>query len=151
MARTNRRYAAERMTRNNPMYRQECRERVQATLRSMQHQPKIRGGNGQVPPEPQRRLHQALGSEWRAEFVVLTKLRHQGYPTHYKIDLAYPAAKVAIEIDGASHSAATVRARDGKKEQFLRQNGWLVLRFSNQEVMADTVACARMVTSITSR
>ncbi|MGH8572339.1 MAG: DUF559 domain-containing protein, partial [Gammaproteobacteria bacterium] len=34
---------------------------------------------------------------------------------------------------------------------WLRGEGWTVLRFSNQEVMADTAACAQTAVSTTSR
>jgi very-short-patch-repair endonuclease len=151
MARTNRRYASERMISNNPMYRQECLEMMRAQLRTIGHRPAVQGGNGRPMPEAQRLMKAALGDAWKAEFVVVTKLRQQGYPNHYKLDLAHPLRKVAIEIDGGSHSARKIRASDRRKELFLRQNGWLVLRFSNEEVMADSAACARMVMSTTSR
>ena len=151
MARTNRRYASERMVSNNPMYRQECLEKMRAQLRTIGHRPVVQGGNGRPMPEAQRLMKSALGNAWEVEFVVPTKRRHQGYPSHYKLDIAHPLRKVAVEIDGSSHSASKVRGTDRRKELFLRQNGWLVLRFSNTEVMADSAACARMVMSTTLR
>jgi len=74
-----------------------------------------------------------------------------GPPSHYKIDLANPDLMIAVEVDGQSHSSRAGQERDRRKDEWLTGAGWLVLRFSNREVMADSAACARMVTSITSR
>jgi hypothetical protein len=110
--------------------------------------PPVRGGNGRGPSVPQAMLADALG--WRMEFVVLTnEPRGSGYPSHYKIDIANPFAKIAIEVDGNSHSSLARRAQDEKKDSFLVSRGWLVLRFSNREVMENLSACVRRAMSTT--
>ena len=72
-------------------------------------------------------------------------------PTHYKIDVGNTELKVAVEIDGGSHSSLARQEQDRKKDAFLRSIGWTVLRFSNAEVMDDTAACARTVLFTTSK
>lgn len=100
---------------------------------------KKRGGNGCDMPVPQRVLLEALGDGWIAEFVVLTsrpKNNPSRLPNCYKIDVAHPMMKLAIEVDGYSHSVKT-KDRDAKKDRFLREKGWLVLRLRNERILSD--------------
>lgn len=121
------------------------------TLREIGHQPASLGGNGRGPTEPQRQLSLALGPEWVLELVVPTKIpRGEGYPTHYKIDLAHPAHMIAIEVDGPSHASFAVRERDEKKDAFLQERGWSVLRVSNAEALrlCSTLKCPDILLSL---
>ena len=150
MAATNRRFASERMTTRNPMRREEVRARSSATLRRIGWKPPVQCGKGRPMPEAQRVLAEALG--WETEVVVPTGLpKGPGNPAHYMLDMADPSAMVAVEVDGFSHTALAVRARDARKDAFLRGRGWTVLRFTNAEVTGDLDRCVRMVTSTTSR
>ena len=46
----------------------------------------------------------------------------------YRLDLAYPEWKIAIEYDGrAHHSSAEDRKRDEKRRAWLRRQGWIVI------------------------
>ncbi len=46
----------------------------------------------------------------------------------YRLDLAYPRAKIAIEYDGEEHhSSAADRRRDEERRAWLRSHGWRVL------------------------
>ncbi len=50
-----------------------------------------------------------------------------GVPT-YRLDLAYPHAKIAIEYDGAEfHTSPADRARDEARRAWLRAHGWTVI------------------------
>lgn len=56
----------------------------------------------------------------------------------YRIDLALPAYKIAIECDGrAYHSTPEQRAHDRRKDAYLRKHGWKVLRFSGRMIYRD--------------
>lgn len=130
------------------MRRDDVRNRMSETLRSMGHRPSVRGGNGYGLTEPQRLLSEELN--WPTEVVVPTgRPRTPGVPTHYKLDIADPDRKIAVEVDGGSHYPLARQESDRRKDAFLRGAGWTVLRFSNQEVMADTAACAQTVQSTT--
>ena len=150
MARTNRRYASQRMTLNNPMHKEPSRRKLQATLRAMGHAPKIRGGNGRGPTRAQCLLAEVLGQDWQMEYVVKThvpKINPQHIATSYKLDLAHPSLMIALEIDGISHASLIRKAQDCKKEQVLCGFGWTVLRCTNQEVIEQTQQCVQMVWS----
>jgi len=58
----------------------------------------------------------------------------------YFIDVAATSIKLAIEIDGESHAGTP--EHDEAKDMALRDGGWLVLRFRNEQVIdrSDEVA-----------
>ena len=144
MAKTNRKYASERMIKNNPMKNPETREKVSTKLRAMGHKPKIQGGNGRGPTIYQLALSMALG--WAMEVVVCTKEgKGSGYPHCYKIDIGNPILKIGIEVDGSSHMALIRQAQDKKKDLFLTKKGWKILRFKNKEVENDLQGCVKKV------
>jgi hypothetical protein len=144
MAETNRKYASERMKRNNPMHNPETRAKVSTTLRAMGWKPSVRGGNGELTI-PQTLLACALG--WDTEVAVTTHLRDCGYPSCYKLDVANKDLKIGIEIDGFSHQSLERKELDKKKEECLHLLGWRVLRFWNEEVLQDLSSCVQKVLS----
>lgn len=76
------------------------------------------------------------------EIVVVTHLRREaGNPRHYKLDIANEAEKVAIEVDGGSHCTLARQEQDRRKDAFLSSAGWLVLRFSNRQVLTNLEGC----------
>lgn len=95
----------------------------------------LTGGNGTGLTVPQALLQSRLG--WKAEHCVGVRPRRPGLPSHYKLDLAAPELKLAIEIDGQSHRTPEARRRDEKKTAYLVSQGWRVLRFRNDEVLSD--------------
>jgi hypothetical protein len=118
----------------NPMHSACARNRVSQTLKEIGHMPKTQGGNGRGLTAAQRLAVTMLGSGWAPEYILKTKRKpYEGYPHHYKIDLANEVLKVAIEIDGGSHCSLERRAQDAKKDSLLRALGWRVLRLRNAE------------------
>ena len=88
-----------------------------------------------------KRLLQAVSGDARSEAErLLVKLLRQeritgwraNYPAGgYKIDIAFPAVKVAIEVDGlAFHSDADVFVADRQRQNIITLSGWKVLRFT---------------------
>jgi hypothetical protein len=136
---------------NNPMADPICRARMRATLIQAGHRPLVLGGNGRPLPAPQRALLNALGPSWSAEFIVPTKMpRGCGWPTHYKLDLADPVRRLAIEIDGHCHAGPRRRQQDRRKTAFLAQRGWCVLRISNARALWLSTTCTSADTLLTS-
>ena len=52
-------------------------------------------------------------------------------PNHYKIDVANPNRKIAVEIDGGSHNGANRKTADARKDSRLAALGWRVLRYGS--------------------
>jgi very-short-patch-repair endonuclease len=88
-----------------------------------------------------RRLLQAAsdGARSEAERLLVKLLREAGitgwrtnHPIGpYKVDVAFPASKIVIEVDGwAFHSDQEVFQNDRKRQNYLALMGWQVLRFT---------------------
>jgi leucyl-tRNA synthetase len=99
-----------------------------------------RGGNGQITI-PQKKLLEALSlPESNLEYVIPTKevaSMFQSVPPCYKVDIAIPEMKLAIEVDGRSHKTKKWRFLDKRKTEILNALGWRVLRFWNEEILMD--------------
>ena len=62
-----------------------------------------------------------------------------GVPT-YRLDLAYPHARVAIEYDGQQfHSGAEARRHDEDRRTWLRANGWIVIVLDRHSFTPDAI------------
>jgi hypothetical protein len=118
------------------MTKMESREKMSRTLRNMGHKPTIRGGNGKPIPVPQQAIFDALGSGWVLEYPIPTRgAVGEKLPSCYKVDIANPKAKIAIEVDGGSHCAMDRQRQDKKKDAALRSLDWFVWRVSNKSVL----------------
>lgn len=138
MAETNRKYASERMRKKNPMANPEIRAKMAATLQAIKHGPKIRGGNGRPPTAAEEVLALLLdGLGFIPQYPIRTGFATGNgvYPPAYKPDQANPILKIAIEADGYSHCSLERQAQDLKKDNFLTGRGWIVLRFTNAEIL----------------
>ncbi len=53
----------------------------------------------------------------------------------YRIDLAFPDRLLAIECDGKKwHSSKEQKERDEKRDNYLRKQGWKVIRISGSDI-----------------
>jgi hypothetical protein len=93
--------------------------------------PQLTYHNGTGPTVPQKILFDALPVGTVMEFPIPTG--KVGRPPN--IDLAIPRLRLAIEVDGHSHAIQSRKDIDAEKEQALTQRGWILLRFSNQEIL----------------
>jgi len=78
--------------------------------------------------------------------IVATHMgRGNGYPTHYKLDLADPEIMLGIEVDGSSHGLLSRQEQDRKKTAFLEALGWTILRFPNRQVLEGVERCCEII------
>lgn len=68
----------------------------------------------------------------------------------YEYDFAWPEQKIDVEIDGATHLSEKVKKIDERRDQFSKENGWIVLRFPAQQVKTDVVSCINTLQSVLS-
>lgn len=62
-----------------------------------------------------------------------------GVPT-YRLDLAYPKHRVAIEYDGQEfHTSTAKRERDRRRRNWLRDHGWIVIVVTHDMLTAEAV------------
>lgn len=115
---------------SNPFKQAKNRRKAQITLREKGF-PQLNGGNGQKISLPQQLLALRLG--WPTEVAVTTG---DGWrPHHYKFDIADLTLQIAVEVDGTSHLTARVQKADRRKDQWAKNHGWTLLRYTNKEVL----------------
>ena len=72
----------------------------------------------------------------------IPNLHPQVIVNSYRIDLAIPEKKVAIELDGHEfHKTRTQRTNDAKRERYFQRQGWQVIRFTGTEIHKDVSKC----------
>ena len=99
-----------------------------------------------------RRLRQSMTKAECALWVELRRLPLKG--THFRrqapfgpfiADFLCHKARLIVEIDGGVHDAPDLASRDAEREQWIESRGYRVLRFTNAEVLADTLCVARTI------
>jgi very-short-patch-repair endonuclease len=130
---------SKRMKENNPMHNAETRQKVSQKKQGRTFL--ARGGNGQTT-KPQEILAEALNLKQNMEFVIVTnrlvlKEQFPSLPNHYKVDIAIPDLKIAIEVDGNSHKTPKWKFLDKRKTAIVNVLGWSVLRFWNEQILND--------------
>lgn len=66
----------------------------------------------------------------------------------YLLDLFWPHANVAVEIDGTDHLDPIKYQEDRRRDRILQRAGCAVLRFTNQDVLADAAAVVWFIESV---
>lgn len=106
------------------------------------HARRGRDGVGRLRAILDRHFDETAVSDSAFERLVLTLLFQAGVPRpelqhevivgdrRYRLDLAYPASKVAIELDGSIHLERHVWEADHARQNALMLLGWTVLRFT---------------------
>jgi very-short-patch-repair endonuclease len=86
---------------------------------------------GMTPAE--RRLWGAL----RAHRLEGLAFRRQFPIDGYIVDFACPARRLIVELDGVHHAEAHMTGPDAKRDQDLKNAGWTIVRFWNDDAMRD--------------
>ena len=64
--------------------------------------------------------------------------RRQHIIGDYIVDFACVPSKLIVEIDGGYHQLPNQQMNDKQRQEWLEKRGFTVLRFSNEEIIADT-------------
>ncbi len=81
-----------------------------------------------------------LWEQLRARRLQGLYFRRQHPLGPFILDFCCPAAKLVVEVDGAVHDAVAQAAYDLLRTERLRDDGYTVLRFRNEEVEANLAA-----------
>ncbi|MGB7335972.1 MAG: DUF559 domain-containing protein [Salaquimonas sp.] len=73
------------------------------------------------------RAHRFMGLGFRRQYPI----------GKFIVDFACPKHKLIIELDGLQHAEIESRINDSKRTRALENDGWLVLRFWNDQVMTN--------------
>ncbi len=68
-----------------------------------------------------------LGEKCRRQYVI----------DDYIVDFFFRNSMLIVEIDGGYHNTEEQQQKDTKRQDWLEQNGYKVLRFTNEQVLCD--------------
>jgi very-short-patch-repair endonuclease len=85
----------------------------------------------------------ALWRILRAHHLEGVKFTRQVECGPYNIDFAARMLKLGIELDGESHVER--EQKDAERTAFLERHGWRIIRFTNDDVMANAEGVARAI------
>lgn len=98
--------------------------------------------SGRADSRPEIRILRVLSDAGLPEPALQHRVKVGGQ--RYRLDLAYPDQKVAIEYDGwDAHRSRTSFDSDRKRDRLLQLAGWVVLRFTSQTSDAEVVETLR--------
>ena len=121
---------------NNPSSRPDVKEKI-SQLRKTEYAAGTNKCGWKGPQkEPTKAEDALLGSLVSLGFAWNMPIHGGGY-RNYRLDFAHRDMKICIEIDGNSHRGQVKRIRDRRKDDFLRSQGWQVVRFTNEQVLSN--------------
>jgi very-short-patch-repair endonuclease len=92
-----------------------------------------------------------------AEVILWSKLRLKQYHgAHFRrqhpvgpyiADFVCIAAKLIVEVDGATHSSDREIAYDGRRDAYMKQRGWKIIRITNDDVYKNLDNVCEMILS----
>lgn len=66
----------------------------------------------------------------------------------YVVDFLFRKSKLIVEIDGGYHFTKEQQEKDAIRQQWLEHQGYKILRFTNEEVLANSDEVATHLTSL---
>ena len=85
---------------------------------------------------------------WRLKSVRGLHFRKQHPVGPFIADFACAAARLIVEVDGATHGSDEERRYDERRDAWLARHGWRVLRIGNADVYQDSASTAEMICAI---
>jgi len=87
--------------------------------------------------QKQTDAEKALWMRLRSRQLQGVKFRRQQPIGPYIVDFASFERKLIIEIDGGQHNEETIKERDEKRTTGLKERGYQIIRFWNNEVLTN--------------
>ncbi len=84
-----------------------------------------------------RNLTQAETALWGVVRELGMGIRRQAPINNYNLDFVHHRSAVVIELDGGRHDDQEAQLHDLERTTWLESQGYRVLRFRNEEVLAD--------------
>ncbi|HSZ73301.1 MAG TPA: DUF559 domain-containing protein, partial [Rhizomicrobium sp.] len=89
-----------------------------------------------------------LWSKLRRNSVYGLKFRRQHPVGPYIADFACVPSRLIVEVDGATHCSDEELAYDRKRDAFLKEQGWRVVRIWNGDIYKDLDTIVEMIGSL---
>ncbi|MEG2358499.1 endonuclease domain-containing protein [Acinetobacter sp.] len=88
---------------------------------------------------------QLLWQRLRRKQILGLQFYRQKPILNFIVDFYCPAANLIIECDGGQHYTADVLEADRVRDEALSELGFVVLRFSNRQILAETDAVVEWI------
>ncbi|MDO8612107.1 MAG: endonuclease domain-containing protein [Dehalococcoidia bacterium] len=85
----------------------------------------------------QTEAERLLWSRLRNRQLENVKFRRQQPLGPYVVDFVSLEQTLVVEVDGGQHAGGEMRRRDGERTTWLEERGYHILRFWNNEVLAN--------------
>lgn len=132
-----------------------CRVRSSMPV-SMKRPAIILGGSNSAAKQPLVAVKEPGESVWQRKIFDLLvedglspvwELKNAIPGRRFRVDIAFPEVKVAIEIDGWQHHGKTLNAfkSDRQRQNLFVMHGWRVLRFFPGEISKTPDECIKMI------
>src|SRR5690606_40557775 len=82
-----------------------------------------------------RRRHTRFSRDWSSDVCSSDLFRRQHIIDNYIVDFVCLSRRVIVEIDGGYHNNSEVKEKDKERDGYLKDCGYAVLRFTNEEVL----------------
>jgi hypothetical protein len=82
------------------------------------------------------------GEGWEIEFPISN---HYANWKVLIVDIGHLEYKIVVKVDGCPHRSKKQKTRDTLKGDYLRVQGWQIIRFWNAKVEEDSEGCVEMV------
>lgn len=135
--------------RKNPMRNKKSRELISLKCKLSGRKPtELKKGE---KPKAQKVLYDTLikyyprGWEYEYSIKFSDKEKLETNKRGYRIDIANPLAKIAIEVDGTTHFTDEGKIKDKEKNAFLLANKWSIIRFRNDIVLKRPEECVSKI------
>ncbi|MGW5269700.1 endonuclease domain-containing protein [Rhodococcus sp. NPDC003994] len=103
-------------------------------------------GHPHAASAAEERLHTLLSTrEWATGRGHNQVVRPSELGRPFTVDVVWKREKIAVEIDGPEHRSRQRFSDDRSRDNLLQTRGWMVLRFTNEDVLTDH---ERVVTTI---
>lgn len=66
----------------------------------------------------------------------------------YRLDLAFEAERLDVELDGRKYHSGERREHDIKRDRIIARKGWQTVRYSHDQLHSDPIACREEVIEI---
>ena len=83
------------------------------------------------------RVETLLWRYLKAHHIDGLGFRRQAPMGKYVVDFVCHAGRIVVELDGASHDFEERIRRDQKRDEWLASRGYIVLRFTNRDVLSN--------------
>ena len=85
---------------------------------------------------------------WQALRKLDIHIRRQAPIGRYIADFAQHAARLVIKVDGARHELPEEQLYDHQRDEWLRSQGYRVVRIRDQEIFEDVDAVAKRLAAL---